>query len=123
MDQNLIRKNARLSKYEREFIRLLLPIPFQWCDPSFQKKNCHYFGNLLTPPWDFRLKSTVPVNNTVFFWLYLKSHMYLLGQNDKSSCSSLVTLPYELKKDLREKGWNKAIIWGQGSALSFSSSL
>lgn len=120
MDQNLIRKNSRLSKYEREFICLLIPTPFQWCDSSFQKKHHHYFGNLLTLPWDFRLKSTVPAN-TVFSWLYLKSHVYLLGQNDKSSYSSLVTLPYGLKKDLWEKGWNKAIVWGQDPALSFSS--
>lgn len=83
MDQNLIRKNSRLSKYEREFITLFLPTPFQWCDPSFHKKHHHYFGKHLTPPQDFRLKSTVPVNNTVFTWLdLLKSHVHLLGQND-----------------------------------------
>lgn len=115
-------ENSSLRKYEREFIHLLFPTPFQWCEPSFQEKHHHYFGNLLSPPWDFRLKITVPVNNTVSTWLdFLKSHVYLLGQNDKSSCSSLLALPYELKKYLRDKGWNKAITQGQGSAITFSS--
>lgn len=94
MDQNLIRKNPELSKYEWEFINLLLPTPFQWFDPSFQKKHYHYFGNFVNTRWDFRLKIVIPDDNTVLTWLDLsKSSECLLGQNDNSSsCFSPVGL-------------------------------